>query len=252
MSVMKKRPLIVSILAAGKGTRMDSDLPKVLHEVDGDPMLVHVIRLADSLGADRIISIIGHGRKLVREAIRSTRSETVVQEPQLGTAHAVEQTGALVGNIDGDMLVLSGDVPMLKKETLERLLDEHYRRKAGATLLTSIFEDASGYGRIIRKNNDTLDRIVEHKDCSVEELQVREINSGIYIFDIQQLFKAIKKVDNNNKQGEYYLPDTLPFIQNEGFPVALVVSRDQNEIRGVNTIEQLNEINRIFRQDDDR
>jgi len=247
-----KRPLVVSILAAGKGTRMKSDLPKVLHPVGGVPMLVHVIDLADSLGAEKIISIIGHRRELVIDAIKNTRSEAVVQDPQLGTAHAVEQTENIAGEIDGDMLVLSGDVPLLKKETLERLLEEHYSKNAGATILTSIFDDATGYGRIIRNQDNTLNRIVEHKDCNEEELAVNEINGGIYIFNIRQLFKAIKKVDNNNIQGEYYLPDTLPYIQKEGFPVGLVISRDQNEIQGVNTIEQLNEINRIFGQYHDK
>ena len=241
-----KKQLVVAILAAGRGTRMKSDLPKVLHEVGGKPMLVHVIDLADRIGADRIISIIGHRRELVQEAIKNTRSEFVIQDPQLGTAHAVDQTRELVESLDGDMLVLSGDVPLLRQDTIESLIKEHYEKNAGATLLTSIFEDATGYGRIIRNSDGTLNRIVEHKDCNEDELKVQEINSGIYIFNINELMRAIKKVDNNNKQGEYYLPDTLPFIQREGFPVALVVSRDQNEIQGVNTVEQLNEINRIF------
>lgn len=240
------KPLVVSILAAGKGTRMKSDLPKVLHEVGGKPMLVHVINLAEALGADRIISIIGHGRDLVKRAVSNTRSETVIQDPQLGTAHAVDQTRPLVENIDGDMLVLSGDVPLLRKSTLENLINEHYAHSAGATLLTTVLDDATGYGRIIRNPDGTLKKIVEHKDCNKDELKVAEINSGIYIFNIRELFNAINKVDNNNKQGEYYLPDTLPFIQNKGFPVALVISKDQNEIQGVNTIEQLREINRIF------
>ncbi|NOZ04444.1 MAG: NTP transferase domain-containing protein [FCB group bacterium] len=240
------RPLVVAILAAGKGKRMKSDLPKVLHPVGGKPMLLHVIALAGELHPDRIIAIIGHGRDKVIETLGNTNAEYVFQEKQLGTGHAVMQLEPKLKDFDGDLLILSGDVPLLRPETLRQLLRTHRREGAGATLLTAIYPDPSGYGRILRTPTNTLDRIVEHKDCTPAQLLIREINAGIYVFDAQTLFKALKKIDNNNQQGEYYLPDALGYFPESGKSVALQVMEDPQEIAGVNTQEQLLEINRIF------
>ncbi len=239
-------PLIVAILAAGKGTRMKSDLPKVLHPVGGQPMLLHVIRLAQSVGANRTIAIIGHQKERVIEAIQDTGAEWVVQEPQLGTGHAVQQVEPLVKDLDGDLLVLSGDVPLLRATTIERLIQSHRQNEAAATLLTAQFSDPSGYGRIVRDKQNGLAKIVEEKDCSPDEKKITEINAGIYIFQIRPLFQALSRIDNTNAQGEYYLPDTLPLLLDQGYRVGLEILQDPLEIQGVNTPEQLKEINRIF------
>lgn len=241
-----KRPFITAIMAAGKGTRMESDLPKVLHPVHGKPMLLHVIDRVRDLGSRRIISIIGHRRDLVADVLKPTGTEWVVQEPQLGTGHAVAQVEPLIRNFSGDLLVLSGDVPMLRSDTIQKLLETHWLSGAGATVLTAIFTDPTGYGRIIRNTDGRLDRIVEHKDCTDAELAVNEINSGIYVFNAKLCFRALKMIDNNNKQGEYYLPDALRFIAEFGQSIALQIVPDPFEISGVNTQKQLSEINRIF------
>ncbi|MFH1853668.1 MAG: NTP transferase domain-containing protein [Candidatus Neomarinimicrobiota bacterium] len=240
------RPLAVVILAAGQGTRMKSPLPKVLHEVGGRPMLLHVTDLAHSIGADRIIAIIGHGREKVEAVLQGSGVETVVQEQQLGTGHAVAQTEPLLRDFDGDLMVLSGDVPLLSEDSLLGLLHRHISTGAGATLMTANFADPGGYGRIVRDQAGFLDRIVEHKDCTPEQLRITEINAGIYIFDSKTLFRGLKMIDNNNSQGEYYLPDALIHFPEFGRTVALELLDDPLEIAGINTQEQLSEINRIF------
>jgi UDP-N-acetylglucosamine diphosphorylase/glucosamine-1-phosphate N-acetyltransferase len=242
------RPLAVAILAAGKGKRMKSELPKVLHPVGGKPMLLHVVELTRKLPADPIIAIIGHGQAAVRQALAGTPVKTVVQEEQLGTGHAVLQVEPLLKNFNGDLLVLSGDVPLLRLETLEDVLAAHYHRAAGATLLTAEVDDPTGYGRVLRRPDGTLDRIVEHRDCTPEQLAIREVNAGVYVFNTPTLFPALKTINNNNQQGEYYLPDALNYYIQNGIPVALQIVADPNEVAGVNTVEQLSEINRIFEQ----
>ncbi len=244
----KVRPLAVLILAAGKGKRMKSDLPKVLHEVGGKPMLLRVTSLARAVGADRIIAIIGHGRKLVEETLTGTGVETVIQEQQLGTGHAVMQCEPSLKNFDGDVMVLSGDVPLLTKNSLEKLLETHYNSQAGATLMTADFVDPGGYGRVLRNDQGYLKKIVEHKDCSPDQLQVTEINAGIYVFDSATLFRSLHLIDNDNSQGEFYLPDVLDHFSAFGQSIAVEMLADPVEIAGINTQEQLWEINRIFKQ----
>ncbi len=241
-----KRPLAVAILAAGQGKRMQSPLPKVLHEVGGTPMLIHVTSLSRAIGADRVIAIIGHGRELVKKILKGTGVEIVIQEQQLGTGHAILQTESLLSEFDGDLMVLSGDVPLLTQPSLEKLLNKHLTTRAGATLMTANFSDPAGYGRITRTTDGFLDRIVEHKDCTPDQLQITEINAGIYLFDSKTLFKSLKLIDNNNSQGEYYLPDALNHFPGFGYSIALEVLSDPVEISGINTPEQLIEINRIF------
>lgn len=240
------KPFVTIILAAGKGTRMKSDLPKVLHPVGGKPMLLHVVGLAQAIGSQRIISIIGHKKIFVIEALRPTGTEWAIQAQQLGTGHAVQQTADMLSGFDGDLLILSGDVPLLKPETIHGLLQKHRSTRAGATLLTAIFDDPSGYGRIIRNSDGSLKAIVEHKDCTPNQLTIHEINAGIYVMDAQVCFKALTMINNDNSQGEYYLPDVLQYFPDMGKTVALEIVRDHNEISGVNTPQQLAELNRIF------
>lgn len=245
---LKHPSLATVILAAGKGTRMKSDLPKVLHIVDNKPMLIHVIDLARQLNSERIIAILGYKKYLVIEAINSENVEYVIQEPQLGTGHAVQQTYPLLKDFDGDVLVLSGDVPLLRKSTIDKMLIIHRESDNGATVLTAIFGNPHGYGRVIRNNNDTLDYIIEEKDCNDEQRKIKEINAGIYIFKSKELFPALNKIKNDNKQNEYYLPDTLKYIAKAGQSIALHITGEPIEITGVNTVEQLKELNLIYKK----
>ena len=248
MSINSNQKLATVIMAAGKGTRMKSDLPKVLHIVYNKPMLIHVIGLAKNINSERIINILGHKKELVIDAIKSENVEFVIQEPQLGTGHAVQQTEPLLLDFDGDILVLSGDVPLLRKSTMEKMFKIHREADNGATVLTAIFEDPHGYGRVIRNNNDTLDYIIEEKDCDDKQRKIKEINAGIYIFKSTELFPALNKIKNDNKQNEYYLPDALKYIANVGQSIALHITDEPIEISGVNTVEQLRELNLIFKK----
>jgi len=240
--------LATVILAAGKGTRMKSDLPKVLHIVNDKPMLIHIIGLSKHLNSERIINILGHKKELVIEAIKSENIEYVIQEPQLGTGHAVQQTESLLQDFDGDVLVLSGDVPLLRKSTIDNMLRIHRDADNGATVLTAIFEDPHGYGRVIRKDDNTLDKIIEEKDCNDEQRKIKEINAGIYIFKSKELFPALNKIKSDNKQNEYYLPDALKHIAKSGQSIALHITSEPMEISGVNTVEQLKELNLTYKK----
>ena len=248
MSINSEQKLATVILAAGKGTRMKSDLPKVLHIVDDKPMLIHVIGLAKNINSEQIINILGYKKELVIDSIKSEKVEYVIQEPQLGTGHAVQQTEVLLKDFDGDILVLSGDVPLLRKSTIEKMLIIHREADNGATVLTAMFENPHGYGRVIRKSDDTLDYIIEEKDCNDSQRKIKEINAGIYIFKCNELFPALNKIKNNNKQNEYYLPDALKYISNAGQSIALHITDEPIEISGVNTVEQLRELNLIFKK----
>ena len=246
--MFSSRNLATVIMAAGKGTRMKSDLPKVLHLVNGQPMIFHVIKLSKAIGSERIILILGHKKELMIDSIKYEGVEYVIQEPQLGTGHAVQQTEPLLKDFTGDVLVLSGDVPLLKKSTISKLVKLHHQTNAGATVLTAVLENPFGYGRVIRKKDNTMDKIVEEKDCSDEQRKINEINAGIYIFQAKALFKALNKINNDNQQGEYYLPDTLKHIAENGKSIALHISAEPIEISGVNSIEQLNKINLIYKK----
>ncbi len=227
---------------------MKSDLPKVLHPVAGKPMLSYTIALAKSLAAQRIISIIGHGKDKVLAVLKGTHTDYVIQAKQLGTAHAVLQLEPRLKNLSGDMLVLSGDVPLLRKETVQTLIQTHTRRQYAATLLTTVLTDPTGYGRIVRHEDGTLKKIVEHKDCTPEELAIREINGGIYLFDVETLFPHLHLVTNDNRQKEYYLPDVLPLLIEGGKTVALQMIPDSTEILGVNTPEELQRMNLLYQK----
>ena len=240
--------LATVIMAAGKGTRMKSDLPKVLHLVNDRTMVSHVINLSKSVGSEKIILILGHKKELVIDSVKNENIEYVIQEPQLGTGHAVQQTYSLFKDFDSDVLVLSGDVPLLRESTINKMLEIHHDANHGATVLTAIFDDPFGYGRVVRKNDDTLDKIVEHKDCTEDQLSIKEINAGIYLFKAKSLFPALKKIKKNNKQGEYYLPDALEYIAKSGKSIALHITNEPMEISGVNTVEQLEELNLIYKK----
>ena len=236
------KPLATVILAAGKGTRMDSDIPKVLHEIGGKSMIVHVIHTANDLGAEKIITVLGYKYEMVQKVLENETVECVLQLNQLGTAHAVMQCQNLLENFLGNVLILYGDVPLTKVETLSKLLEVHEQKSAWSTILTTDLPDPAGYGRIIRNPDDSLLKIVEEKDATDEEKNVTEINSGIYVFDTQTLFRLLPLVGNNNKQNEYYLPDVINLIIKEKGKVAIDKIINYIEIQGVNNTEQLTEV----------
>ncbi|WP_301109230.1 bifunctional UDP-N-acetylglucosamine diphosphorylase/glucosamine-1-phosphate N-acetyltransferase GlmU [Sporosarcina sp.] len=221
------------VLAAGQGTRMKSDLYKVLHPVCGKPMVEHVIDHIRHLDADRIVTIVGHGAEMVEQTIGS-KSEYALQEEQLGTAHAVQQAEDVLGNLDGTTLVVCGDTPLISSETMKSLLAHHHKSEAKATILTANADDPTGYGRIIRAENGDVLRNVEHKDTNDEERNVTEINTGTYCFDNRALFETLKKVNNENVQGEYYLPDVIGILKSEGQRISAYTTPNFHETLGVN------------------
>ena len=240
------KPLAAVILAAGKGTRMDSDLPKVLHKVGGKAMIVHVIRTARNLGTEKIIAVLGYKNEIVQKALENESVECALQLKQLGTAHAVMQSQDLLSDFQGNVLILYGDIPLIKIETLSKLMEVHEQEGAWSTILTTDLPDPTGYGRIIRNPDHSLMKIVEEKDATDEERKVAEINSGFYVFDAQILFRILPLVGNNNIQNEYYLPDVLNLIIQEKEKVAIDKINNYIEIQGVNNTAQLTEVNELY------
>lgn len=241
-------PTHVVILAAGQGTRMKSALPKVLHEISGKPMIAHVLRTAQALSPQTISLIVGHKANLVRSALADVEGlRFAVQEPQLGTAHALQQAEPLLAGRSGTVVLLSGDVPLLRQETLLALLATHTSSGAAATVVTAVVEQPYGYGRIVR-HEGRIARIVEERDASPAERQLREINSGIYAFDLGPLFDALRRIASQNAQGEFYLTDLIGVYRRQNLPVETVQLAGFHEIRGVNSRSELAEVSRIVRQ----
>jgi bifunctional UDP-N-acetylglucosamine pyrophosphorylase / glucosamine-1-phosphate N-acetyltransferase len=234
------------VLAAGQGTRMKSDLYKVLHPVCGKPMVAHVIDNIKKLEAKRIVTIVGHGAEQVEQTL-GAKSEYVLQEEQLGTAHAVGQAESALGNLEGTTIVVCGDTPLIRSETMEALIAHHNESGAKATILTAHADDPTGYGRIVRGEDGQVLRNVEHKDATDDELVVTEINTGTYCFDNKSLFETLKKVTNDNAQGEYYLPDVIGILQAEGARVSAHVTNDFSETLGVNDRVVLSQAERVMR-----
>jgi UDP-N-acetylglucosamine diphosphorylase/glucosamine-1-phosphate N-acetyltransferase len=245
-----RRPLAVVIMAAGKGTRMNNpSMAKVMFPVGDLPMIHHVVQLALDCDAERIIAIIGYNRESVREYLDRAfpgRMEYAEQVEQLGTGHAVMQAAPLLEGFDGDVLVLSGDVPLLGRRSVDALAELHRRREATATVLTVIAPDPTGYGRVIRNADRSVARIVEQRDASEEERAVAEINSGIYLFRAPDLIEALSHLRSDNAQGEYYLTDVFGWFASEGRAIAAYTSEDFTEIQGINTVANLEEVNREF------
>ncbi len=231
--------LAVVIMAAGKGTRMESDLPKVLHKLSNKTLLNHVIDTSLELNPKKIIVIIGHEAQMVKNSVEAKNILFSLQAEQKGTGHAIMQTSQHLKDFDGDTLILSGDVPLIKKTTLTSLIDNQRNNQYDACMLTAEIDDPTGYGRVIRNKNNNLEKVSEHKDCNPEQLLINEINSGIYIFNNKLLFQLLPQLQNNNAQSEYYLPDVLTMIVNSNGNIGLEKSNNFIEIQGVNTVEQL-------------
>jgi bifunctional UDP-N-acetylglucosamine pyrophosphorylase/glucosamine-1-phosphate N-acetyltransferase len=235
--------LQVIILAAGLGTRMKSDRAKVLHELAGKPLIAHVIDGAKKLSPEKIFVVIGHQGDEVRESCIKRFGESlfefVPQNEQLGTGHAVNCVRSHLENDDSTVLVLSGDVPMIGEDTLAQLLDTHRSYNSACTILSVVLSNPTGYGRIVRDRDSAFIGIVEQKDADEKQLQIEEVNTGIYCFDSRKLFKALSRIGNKNAQGEYYLTDVPAIMLSDGDKVAVSACSDPAEVEGVNDRNQL-------------
>jgi len=240
--------LHIVILAAGKGTRMKSAMPKVLHRVGGMPMIDHVIAAAQCLRPRSTTVVVGHQSDALKDALASHSGlGFVVQEPQLGTAHALLMTERTLNHASGTVVLLSGDVPLLTAKALKTLVERHDSAGAAATVVTAVVDDPTGYGRIVR-SGEKIARIVEHRDATEDERKIREINAGIYAFALDGLFGALKDIAAENAQGEYYLPDIIALFRSQGRVVETVTVHDADEIRGINSRIELAAVGRIVRQ----
>jgi len=240
--------LHVVILAAGKGTRMKSALPKVLHRVAGAPMIEYVLSTARTLKPRSITVVVGHQSEALRQAL-SPHSDLVivVQEPQLGTAHALLTVETALREAKGTVVLLSGDVPLLTSDTLEALVDRHEAARAAATVITATVDEPAGYGRIIRSGGQ-IARIVEERDATPAERAIREINAGIYAFRLDGLFETLRNIAATNAQREYYLPDIIAVCGTRGLPVETVSVENPEETQGINSRVELATVSRIVRQ----
>ena len=240
--------LHVVILAAGKGTRMKSASPKVLHRVAGKPMVDYTLRAAQTLTPRTTTVVVGHQKELLRQGLsRHPHLSYVTQEPQLGTGHALLQTASVLERERGFVLLLSGDVPLLKSHTLDALVRKHTESRSALTVLTAVVEQPYGYGRIVRVKG-RISRIVEERDASPAQRKVREINSGVYVFSLGPLFESLRGLATGNAQGEYYLTDLVSTYRRRRLGVETVIVDDPNEIRGINSRSELAEASRIVRQ----
>lgn len=228
----------VIIMAAGKGKRMKSNLPKVLHNLAGKPILNYVLETVNQLEVKRKILIVGYKSNKIRELI-GDKIESVEQKEQLGTAHAVLITKKLLSGFKGDVLILSGDVPFLTIKTLKKLLKYHQDNNFCCTLLSAVLKKPKGYGRIIRDKKGEIKGIIEEADLSADRKKINEINSGIYCFNKEKLFQVLEKITTDNKQGEYYLTDTVKILLNEGLTIGNIIIKDYSEILGINNRSDL-------------
>ena len=244
-----KRDLAAVILAAGQGTRMESDIAKVLHRVCGKSMIQHVIDAMRPLSPERMILVVGHQAEAVMEEVKEYGIEFAKQSERLGTGHAVLQSESLLARFSGTVMVLTGDTPMLRSGTLSSLHDHHIKEKASATVLSAVLDDAAGYGRVIRDDQGGVLKIVEDKDATDAEKKVREINSGIFCFRGNELFSALHRVGRGNAQKEYYLTDVIGILREAGEKTAVYLCDDSREVKGINSIEQLKEAERLMKKD---
>ena len=238
-------------MAAGLGTRMKSNRAKVLHELGGLPLIAHVVRAAQALAPQAILVVVGHQADEVERAAIAEVGDLargVLQAQQRGTGDAVESARSELENTDSLVLILSGDVPMIKTETLRKLIEHHNNAAAACTILSVRLENPTGYGRIIRDQNDSFQKIVEQRDATEDQRLVKEINSGIYCFDAKELYRALRKVEPANDQGEYYLTDVAEIILASGGAVSVYLHSDSREVSGINTRAELAEFENLIRR----
>ena len=238
--------VITIIMAAGKGTRMNSAKSKLVHKIYGKELVKRVVELAQKIGSDEIVAVVGHLREQVQEVLGDS-VKYAYQDELLGTGHAVMQAKKYLKGKKGKVVILYGDVPIIRPETLKNLINKSIKNKEYATLLTAKYENPTGYGRIIRDEGGNIKAIVEEKDADPLQKKIKEINSGIYCFDIEELLNALEKVNNNNSQGEYYLTDVIKIMNDEGLKTGAVIVEDNTEILGVNDRSQLELLTRVLR-----
>lgn len=233
------------ILAAGKGTRMKSELPKVIHKVNGVPMIKKIIDILDELKVQENILILGHKKEEILNVIGDV--SYVVQNEQLGTGHAIMMAEPKLKDFQGNILVVCGDTPLLKVETLKKMYEFHMKSRATTTLLTSIYENPFGYGRIVKENGKIVS-IIEEKEASEQEKKIQEINAGVYCFNSKELWETLKKIDNKNEKGEYYLTDIISIQVKENKNVETYLLEDNLEVLGINSKVELAQANIILRE----
>lgn len=245
MSRYRHPQVTALVLAAGQGTRMGSDLAKVLHPMSGQPLLAWVLAALDRLGVGRTLVVIGHQADQVRAAFAEADVEWVLQAEQRGTGHAVLMAGPQLEDFEGTLLVACGDTPLLRASTLDTLLARHRESGAAVTVLSARVPDPKGYGRIVRDADGRVTGIVEQRDATAEQRAIDEINSGTYAFEYKDLVRVLSRLTARNSQGEYYLTDTVRLLLEEGRMADAWCGPDHRELLGINTVAQLEEAERI-------
>ena len=252
VNVRTAAPLDVIILAAGLGTRMKSALAKVLHKLDGRPLIAHVCRTAAKLEPRKIYVVVGHQAEQVEAAVEEELGNDgavfVHQEKQRGTGDAVLAAKSILADAPSTVLVLSGDVPLVRTETLNSLIETHTDSNAACTILTIRMENPMGYGRVVRDDANVFQKVVEQKDANDDERQIREVNSGIYCFDTEKLFSALEQVKPSNSQSEYYLTDVPSILKRNNERITLSQHLDVREVSGINTRAELAEFENLIRR----
>lgn len=233
------------VLAAGKGTRMESDLAKVLHPLAEKPLLSHVLVSLRETGVERTIVVVGHQADRVRAICSGSQLECVLQDPQLGTGHAVQVAAPRLRR-EGFCVVLNGDVPLLRPRTIQKLIQECQQQEVAAAVLTCVVPDAGAYGRIVKDRKGRLQQIVEARDATPEQLTIGEFNTGVYCFRTADLLFALEKLTDDNDQREYYLTDTIAHLVAAGRSVVAVVGEDPDEVVGINTLQELAAAERLY------
>jgi UDP-N-acetylglucosamine diphosphorylase/glucosamine-1-phosphate N-acetyltransferase len=241
------RPFTAVVLAAGLGKRMKSGLPKVLHPALGKPLVVHVLEQLKPLHPVRVIAVVGHREELVRAALEGKQVHFVTQSPQLGTGHAVQMAWPEVEQGADLVVVLAGDMPLVRTATLKRLVERHVQEMNAVTFLSGELDDPAGYGRVVRDRRGDFVKIVEEKDATAAERKLDEVNSGVYCFTRAALGEALGKLRADNAQKEYYLTDALGLLKSQGLRVGIVRTSDPRELFGVNTPEQLAQVEETLR-----
>ena len=247
MKILNNEEYVITvIMAAGKGTRMKSNKSKLVHKIYGKELVRRVAELAYKIGSDEVVTVVGHLREQIQEVLGDS-VKYAYQDELLGTGHAIMQAIPYLQGKKGKVVVLYGDVPIIRPETLKKLIEKSVTSKEYATLLTAIYENPTGYGRIVRDEGGNIEKIVEEKDANPLERKIKEINSGIYCFDIEELLKALKFIKPNNAQGEYYLTDVIKIMNDKGLKTGAVIVEDNTEILGVNDRAQLELLTRVLR-----
>ena len=243
---MNSKGLAVIVLAAGKGTRMKSSIAKVLHPLKNQPLLYYVLESLVPLNPDFSVLVVGFQSAVVKESFSNRGLIFVEQKEQLGTGHAAQQAKLALHDFSGDVLVVCGDMPLIKSQTLVDLVTRHREKKSACTVLTLKSSEKKDFGLVIRDEQGSVSKIVECKDASEDEKKVDEFNSGVYCFDKHLFLKALDEIDNNNIQKEYYLTDTIEYIVNNGFLVESLQIRDNTQLLGINTQEDLSLAEKIL------